>query len=105
MPEVTLGHFVFLALSSAGIVSMLYNLVMSWASQRRTTYLIGVFIFLALIFGVPIYANYYKPASCSDGVQNQGETAPDKGGPCILLDERALAPASILWSRSFEVRT
>ena len=104
MPEVALGHFVFLALLSAGILSMLYNLVMSWASRRRTTYLIGVFVFLALIFGVPIYSHFYKPASCSDGKRNQGETAPDKGGPCILLDERALAPASVLWARSFAVR-
>ena len=77
---------------------------MSWASQRRTTYLIGIFVFLALVFGVPIYSQFYKTASCSDGKQNQGETAPDKGGPCILLDERALAPASILWARSFSVR-
>lgn len=77
---------------------------MSWASRRRTAYLIGVFVFLALIFGVPIYSHFSKPASCSDEKQNQGETAPDKGGPCILLDERALAPASILWARSFLVR-
>lgn len=77
---------------------------MSWASRRRSFYLLGFIVFLLVAVVVPLTVRFYKPPSCSDGTQNQGETAPDKGGPCILLDERTLAPASVLWARSFEVR-
>ncbi|MDO8561827.1 MAG: hypothetical protein Q7S05_03310 [bacterium] len=77
---------------------------MSWASRRRSFYLLGLVAFLVIAVVVPLVVHFYKPPSCSDGIQNQGETAPDKSGPCILLDERALAPVSVLWARSFEVR-
>ncbi|MDO8481494.1 MAG: hypothetical protein Q7S75_00195 [bacterium] len=77
---------------------------MSWASRRRGLYLLGAFAILAALVGVPIIAHFSQPATCSDGIQNQGETATDKGGQCIVLDERTLAPASVLWARSFEVR-
>lgn len=77
---------------------------MSWASRRRTTYLTGIIAFLVLIIGIPLLKFSYRAPTCTDGAQNQGETAPDKGGPCPILDERALSPASVLWSRSFTVR-
>lgn len=86
------------------LASLLRKSTMSWASRRRTKYIIGIAIFFALLVGVPLERYFNKPPSCSDGKQNQGETAPDKGGPCPLLDERTLAPASILWARSFKVR-
>lgn len=47
---------------------------------------------------------WYEPATCFDGKQNQGETAPDRSGPCVLLDERTLVPHAIQWARSFQVR-
>ncbi len=78
---------------------------MSWASRRRATYAFGVFLFFAILVGVPGGYWYFSiPETCDDGIQNQGETAPDRGGPCPLLDVNALSPASILWSRSFKVR-
>jgi len=77
---------------------------MSWASKRRTMYLSGIFLFFALILGIPLALWIYEPATCFDGKQNQEETAVDKGGPCQLLDERRLTPHSILWARSFLVR-
>jgi hypothetical protein len=77
---------------------------MSWASRRRSIYLTGIIAFLIVIVGVPLAKFSYRPPTCTDGIQNQGETAPDKGGPCPILDERSLSPASILWSRSFTVR-
>ncbi|MDP3965428.1 MAG: hypothetical protein Q8Q13_01385 [bacterium] len=77
---------------------------MSWASRRRGIYLSGVITFLIVVIGIPVVRYAYRPATCVDGIQNQGETASDKGGPCPVLDERALSPASILWSRSFTVR-
>ncbi len=77
---------------------------MSWASKRRTSYALGVFIFLALVIGIPMALWIHEPPSCFDGKQNAGETAPDRGGSCVLLDARTLAPHTILWARSFEVR-
>lgn len=64
----------------------------------------GIVIFLVLAIGIPVIKYLYRAPTCTDGKQNQGETAPDKGGPCQILDERVLSPASILWSRSFSVR-
>jgi len=77
---------------------------MSWASRRRFVYGGGVFFFFAIVIGVPVAIWIYEPPACFDGKQNQGETAIDKGGPCLLLDERTLQPHSILWSRAFPVR-
>src|SRR3989344_828026 len=78
---------------------------MSWASRRRTVYLLGIFLFFAVVLGIPTAIWLYEPPTCFDGTQNQGETALDKGGPCVLLDERTLSPSAILWSRAFSVRT
>jgi hypothetical protein len=78
---------------------------MSWASRRRTTYLTGVILFFALVIGGPLAYHFLTvPPTCFDGIQNQGETAVDKGGPCFLLDERYLQPSAALWARSFKVR-
>ncbi len=77
---------------------------MSWASRRRWLYAGGVFLFFAIVVGIPAAIWIYESPSCTDGKQNQGETGIDKGGPCPLLDERTLSPSSILWSRSFPVR-
>lgn len=78
---------------------------MSWASRRRTTYGFGVLLFFVLVIGGPIAYHYLRIVpTCTDGVQNQGESAVDRGGPCPLLDERTLSPLSVLWSRAFRVR-
>jgi len=58
-----------------------------------------------VVIGAPLAYWYFSiPATCSDGIQNQGETNIDKGGPCQLLDERAIQPHAVLWARSFRVR-
>ncbi|HEY4527244.1 MAG TPA: hypothetical protein VJK53_05390 [Candidatus Paceibacterota bacterium] len=78
---------------------------MSWASRRRSKYLTGVILFLAIVIGGPV--SYYILSiekTCFDGKQNQGETAPDKSGPCAILDERYITPYAVMWARSFEVR-
>ncbi len=77
---------------------------MSWASKRRTGYLLGVLLFFAIVIGIPAALWLYEPPACFDGTQNQGETATDKGGPCNILDERSLIPHSTLWSRALLVR-
>jgi hypothetical protein len=83
----------------------MYNLYMSWASRRRTTYLAGVTLFFIVVFGGPLAYWYFSiPPTCSDGLQNQKETGIDTGGPCPLLDARTLQPHATLWTRSFRVR-
>jgi hypothetical protein len=78
---------------------------MSWATRRRAAYGGGVFLFFFMLIGGPLAYWYLTiPPTCDDGIQNQGETSPDHGGPCPLLDEHALSPAPILWARSFSVR-
>ena len=83
-----------------------YNGSMSWASRRRFAYATGVIVFFGVVVGGPIaYRILSKPATCFDGIRNQGETDVDKGGPCEVLDPRVLQNSSILWSRSFSVRS
>jgi hypothetical protein len=66
----------------------------------------GVILFFLVVVGGPVaYLIFSKPPTCFDGIQNQGETAIDRGGPCALLDPNALSPASVLWARSFHVRS
>ena len=82
-----------------------YNPYMSWASRRRLIYLTGVILFLAIVIGGPIaYKILSIKETCFDGKQNQTESAVDKGGPCVLLDERTLAPYGVMWARSFPLR-
>lgn len=78
---------------------------MSWASRRRTSYTLGVILFFATVIGGPLAYWYLSvPPTCNDGIQNQGETSIDKGGPCFVLDEKSLQPYALLWARSFRVR-
>ncbi|MBM3261619.1 hypothetical protein FJY93_04355 [Candidatus Kaiserbacteria bacterium] len=78
---------------------------MSWAFRRRLLYISGIVFFFLILFGTPIaYKILSVPATCFDGLLNQGETSTDKGGPCLLLDERYLQPYGILWARGFRVR-
>jgi len=84
--------------------SSLYTTPMSWASRRRTFYILGIVLFFMVTVGIPAAIFLYKPPTCFDGKLNQEETDVDKGGPCLLLDERTLVPHAVVWSRSFEVR-
>lgn len=77
---------------------------MSWASRRRTAYVATIFLILGIAVSIPTAILLHRAPTCFDGIQNQNETDIDKGGPCLALDERLLAPASVLWSRSFLVR-
>jgi len=82
-----------------------YNGRMSWASRRRTIYLTGVVLFFTVVIGGPLaYLLLRIPPTCHDGLLNHGETAPDRGGPCLLLDEARLSPSAIVWARTFRVR-
>jgi hypothetical protein len=83
----------------------MYNQLMSWAARRRFLYTAGIALFFLIAIGGPIaYKIATIPPTCHDGIQNQGETAVDRGGPCLLLDDRYLQPHAVLWARSFQVR-
>ncbi len=78
---------------------------MSWASRRQAAYIFGVIAFFGTLGAIPVlywYSNIQE--TCFDGIQNQTESAVDKGGPCKLLDDRTLTPHAILWARAFQVR-
>lgn len=72
--------------------------------RRRILYLLGLAIFVSLIVSVPAILILHRPPTCFDGIQNQTETAPDRGGPCLLLDDTRLTPHAILWARAFKIR-
>ncbi len=51
-----------------------------------------------------IFAALKENPTCFDGKQNQGETAPDLGGPCLKLDPKFVSPVKVLWSRALKLR-
>lgn len=75
-----------------------------WSRKRQLLYGGGVFFFFAALIVPIVFVSVYEPPSCFDGIQNQNETAIDRGGPCALLDERTLQQHAVLWSRAFPVR-
>ncbi len=77
---------------------------MSWSSRRRTVIILGFLLIIGMVTLIPLAMWWYEPATCFDGKQNQGETATDRSGPCVLLDERTLIPHAIQWARAFSVR-
>src|SRR5688500_12187120 len=78
---------------------------MSWAGRRRIIYLTGTILFFVVVIGGPItYKILSVKPTCFDGKQNGGETAPDKGGSCLVLVEGRITPYGVMWARSFEVR-
>src|SRR5665213_345507 len=78
---------------------------MSWATRRRFLYITGVIIFFAIVVGGPVAYHFLTIApTCHDGIQNQGETAVDEGGPCLLLNPSLLQPTGVLWTRALKIR-
>lgn len=75
----------------------------AWANRMRATY-IGAFLFLIFAAVTPsVYRALTVSPTCSDGIQNQGETAVDLSGPCHYLNPADLRPLSLQWARSFMV--
>jgi hypothetical protein len=76
---------------------------MSWASKRQSKYILGIFLFLALIAFIIIYPKLHKPSTCSDGKKNGTETGIDCGGSCSLVCRNEASDPIILWQRAFPV--
>lgn len=62
-----------------------YTSDMSWASERRLIILFIIGVAILAILGTFLYVNLHRAPTCTDGVQNQGETGIDCGGPCPYL--------------------
>ncbi len=74
-----------------------------WANKMRFIY-ISIFILIILALSASsIYKFLNPPLTCFDGIQNQGETAVDLGGPCRYLNPADLKPLLNKWARSFMV--
>lgn len=74
---------------------------MNWATRRRFLYAFGVLLLFVALFGASLFSKYYRPPTCSDGIQNQEEVGIDCGGPCIVACRSQVAPPIVLWSRVF----
>ena len=76
---------------------------MSWASRRRSTYLLLVIVTITVIVVPIIYFVVNKPPTCSDGKQNGTESGVDCGGICNKLCLEETLNTVLIWSRSFKV--
>lgn len=79
-----------------------YTTYMSWAAERRLFILTLIGIIAVAILGTIGISIFYKEPSCSDGVQNQGESGVDCGGPCeYLCTDQQHAP-TVLFTKAFQ---
>lgn len=72
--------------------------------MRSTKQIVFGLIFLVVIVVVVwgIYNAFLKPApSCTDNIQNQGETGIDCGGPCIPCAIKTLKPIKVDFTQAF----
>jgi hypothetical protein len=75
----------------------------SWSTKRKSGYFFGFIILVALVVGLPSFLTFYKPATCSDSKQNQGERGVDCGGPCSRLCPADYAAPRVKWSYSMKI--
>ncbi len=77
--------------------------MVSWSAKRKTLYFSAFVAAVLLFIAIPTALVVYRPPTCQDNKQNQGEAGVDCGGPCVnLCQEKELEPI-VLWQRSFEV--
>ncbi len=80
-----------------------YTILMTWASRRQAMYLLGIFLVLGLLIGIPAYFHFHKAPTCFDGVQNGMEEGIDCGGACQkICSFRSIAPI-VRWTQEFQV--
>ncbi len=74
-----------------------------WANKMRTIYITIFVLIISILVAPTVYKALNPKLTCSDGLQNQGETAIDLGGPCHYLNPADLRPLLTKWARSFVV--
>ena len=69
---------------------------------KQLIYGVG-FLAVVFLFGWGIKAVFFSsPPSCFDGIQNQGETGIDCGGPCISCDAKKAKPIAVNYATVFK---
>jgi len=76
---------------------------MSWASSRQSKYILGILVFVGIIFLIILWPTITKAPTCSDGKQNGAETGVDCGGSCQRVCSSEASEPIILWSRGFNI--
>lgn len=56
-------------------------------------------VFVLLFIALPLFLHFYKPATCFDNIQNQGEQGIDCGGPCQKMCDAQFADLNVLWAQ------
>ncbi len=85
--------------------SFCYDSYMSqWSTKRQFSYLSGVFLFLLITIGTPVYFYFFNnPPTCSDRKQNGDEAGIDCGGVCARFCTQDTLPPIVLWQRMSRV--
>ncbi|HEY4479863.1 MAG TPA: vWA domain-containing protein [Candidatus Paceibacterota bacterium] len=75
-----------------------------WASRRKNIYL-ALIVFVLSGASFALFWNFwYKTPTCSDGIQNGGETGVDCGGSCSLVCKASAIRPIVRWDpRLFEI--
>ncbi len=73
---------------------------MSWAARRRFFILLILGAVAVAFLALISVATFYKAPSCTDGIQNQGETGIDCGGPCPYLCTAQEQPPTVLFTQA-----
>lgn len=76
---------------------------MTWARRRKFIYLGTIALIFIILIVWFLFAHFYKPPNCFDGLKNQDEVGVDCGGTCTLLCADQYVPLNILWSRFSKV--
>lgn len=66
-------------------------------------YVGGFLTIVSVVLGVYLSIALYRPPSCTDLEQNQGEVGVDCGGPCARLCMAQVQPMAVRWVQGFEV--
>lgn len=70
---------------------------MSWAQRRKATYILGILFIFFVIFIIFVFNVTNRAPTCNDGIQNQGETGIDCGGPCTILCRAEYNDPVVIW--------
>lgn len=76
---------------------------MSWASTRKTTYILVLLIILIGIAAFVYFQFFYQKPTCTDNIQNQNEQGIDCGGVCPVICNFNVTNPIVLWSRTFKI--
>ncbi|HVB20110.1 MAG TPA: hypothetical protein VNF51_02405 [Candidatus Paceibacterota bacterium] len=71
---------------------------MSWAAQRRFIIMLIIGSIIVALVATVFFTTFSQAPSCTDGIQNEGETGIDCGGPCPYLCTADEQPPTVLFT-------